>query len=687
MNQAYYSLPPDLAADIDAYEQEVRRFLSGELPAPILKAKRVPRGVYEQRRDGAFMLRVRVAGGAVTEAQSRRLAELSREFGNGLLHVTTRQDIQLHEVSIRDTPTLMRRLLEVGLTSKGGGGNTVRNLTACPYAGVCPSERFDVTPVVQGVTEYLLGLVGSYNLPRKYKIACSGCPADCALAQVADLGFIAEYRNREPGFRVVAGGGMGAHSRLADPLLDWVPVTATIRVAEAVRRLFDQLGDRSNRHKARLRFVFEKIGIEAFRAAFTSEMARLVDEGVPEWHGPVSRNDDCPAANFAPPATQIRSGVRYLPQRQAGFVTVPLPLPLGFLSADDLSHVAALAGRFSGDRGLRTTIGKNLLLRFVKEDDLTALAAELRRLSIDVLTPTPLERFVVCAGASTCRLGLSLARNAARAAAEGLGQSGVAADTVEALDIHLNGCPNACGQQPIAPLGFFGTAQRAEGRLLPSYRITLGGRCGAAGARLGVRVGEIPAKALPDLLSALAADFERRRQPGELFAAYFDRLGSAHFEGIVTDYAKIPPYAERPDFYRDFGVDEDFSLAGRGAGECGTGVFAVIVADLAEAGRATEPFAMLLPTARALLITRGVDAQDPEVVFREFATHFVNPGLVGEEFRPLLAQAHAYIQGRKEALLGAEDAVGRLRDRVKLLYTTLDANLQFHPPGGRLSTP
>lgn len=680
MGDPFYALPPDLADDIDAYEGDVRRFLSGELPAPVFRAKRVPRGVYEQRENGTYMVRVRVAGGTLTSSQAERLAALSRQFGNGLLHVTTRQDVQLHDIAIGDTPAIMRRLMAVGLTSKGGGGNTVRNVTACPLAGICPSECFDVTPLAHAITEYLIPLVGSYNLPRKFKIAASGCAADCALAQVMDLGFLADVRDDQPGFRVFAGGGMGAHSRIADLLLDWVPVADAIRITEAVRRLFDQFGNRRNKHRARLRFVFEEMGLEAFRTHFQREMVRVAQEGVPRWQGRVAVNPDRSRAPAGPPGAQHRAGIRYLPHRQDGFAAVPLQLPLGFLPADDLARLGELASRFSGERGLRATPRQGLLMRSVETGDLAALAAELRQLSTDVLSSSPLERFVVCAGASTCRLGLCLARNAARACAEQLGRGAVTADTLAALEIHINGCPNACGQQPIGPLGFFGVAQRVDGRLLPAYRITLGGRCGAKGARLGIPVGQIPARALPDFVSELARDFQRGGGDGEGFGAYFDRMGQAHFAGLAERWGDVPRYVDRPEFYRDFGADEDFSLAGRGAGECGAGVFDLIHEDLRAAQKAEEAFAILLPAARALLITQGVDTQDPDGVFREFEKHFVDRGLVSEEFRGLLTRARGHAQGWQDALRGAEDAAGRLLERVTLLYSTLDANLQFHPP-------
>ncbi len=680
MTDLFYKLPANLASDINAYADEVRRFLADELPGGVLKAKRVPRGVYEQRQNGTFMVRVRVAGGTLTCEQTGTLAELASEYGNSLLHVTTRQDVQLHNISIEDTAEIMRRLMDVGLTSKGGGGNTVRNITACPYAGICPHECFDVTPFAHAVTEYLIPLVGSYNLPRKYKIAFSGCAADCALAQVSDLGFIAETRNSKPGFRVVAGGGMGAHSRIADELLAWTPASEVIRIAEAVRRLFDQLGDRTNKHRARLRYVFERIGAESFRKHFSRMMDVVAEEGVPEWTGACALNASKAEPVCKAPVLEVVNGIRCLPQRQAGYVAVPLHLPLGFVSADDFAKIGELARQFSEENGPRTTRSQNLLIRFVRKDNLADLADELRKLRIDVLALVPLERFVACAGASTCRLGLCLARGAASACADRLKETEISADTIDDMEVYINGCSNACGQQPIGQIGFFGVAQRHAGRLVPCYRITLGGRCNAQGARLGKGAGQIPAKALPAFLCDLASDFHSGRFSSESFISYFDRLGSDHFERLVARHSKVPSYEEDPEFYRDFGCDEDFSLAGRGAGECGSGVFDVIQDDLTAAEKAHTLFDALLHATRALLITRGVDTREPDGVFREFEKHFIDTKLVDENFRALLARARGFTQGWQDALKGQEEIVKKLLERVKLLYSTLDANLEFHPP-------
>lgn len=309
----------------------------------------------------------------------RLLASLAREYANGNLHVTTRQDIQFHDVKIGDTVVIMRKLKAVGLTTKGGGGNTVRNITACPYAGVCPHESFDVSSFVQEATENLIPLTGSYNLPRKYKIAFSGCPADCALAKISDLGFIARTRNSEPGFTVFAGGGMGTHSRIADLIEEWMPVSDTTRATEAVRRLFDRLGDRQNRHRARLRFVFEKIGADSFRKLFREEMTKLAGEEISDAGKPESVYAPKPLTAGQPVLERI-AGFECLRQRQQDLFSVVLHLPMGMISANDLEKIAAISEKLGPGAEVRTTRSQDILLRSVPGDKISGLATELNGL-------------------------------------------------------------------------------------------------------------------------------------------------------------------------------------------------------------------------------------------------------------------------------------------------------------------
>ena len=687
--ETYYGLPPELGEDIEAYAGDVQRFLNGELAPALLKAKRVPRGVYEQRQDGTYMVRVRIACGAVSAEQARQLALVADEFGNGQLHATTRQDLQIHNVDIADTPTVMRRLRQVGLTSKGGGGNTVRNVAACPYAGVCPSEQFDVTGFGHAVTEYLIRLVGSYNLPRKYKIAFSGCAADCALARFSDLGFVARARDGVAGFSLYAGGGMGSHSRVADLLEDWVPGTEVIRIAEAVRRLFDRMGDRQNRRRARLRFVLERIGAQRFREAFREQIAQLREEGVPECGIVVQPAESPEGADGAPERWQRRTerGLRLLTQSRPNRVTALLHLPMGFVSSQDFLRLAELSAEFSAEGGLRTARSQDLLMRSIDVGAVPLLEEQLGALETDVVSATPLERFVACAGASTCRLGLCLSRNAARACAQAFEDAGIEPDGLDSPGVNISGCSNACGHHPAAAVGLFGSALRYGDRLLPAYKVVLGARVEETGPRLGQALGIVPGRALPAFLVDLVRDYESGREGDETFAAYFSRKGTEHFEGLVGRRATPPDYADDPTFYRDWGQEEDFSLAGRGAGECGAGVFEVISEDIKLARKSLagvedgpDLFAAFLPTIRALLITRGVDAQDAGRVIRSFDEHFVETGMVASSYRSLLDRARGHLQGWREAFAGQRASVEGLLDRVELLFSTLDAGLTFHPP-------
>jgi sulfite reductase (ferredoxin) len=686
-------LPAELGQDIEQHALDVERFVKGDLSPSIMKARRVPRGIYEQRQDGSYMVRVRVPGGALGAAQARELAAVASRYGSGTLHVTTRQDIQIHDVEIEQTPAVMRELFQAGLTSKGGGGNTVRNVTACPFAGICPAERFDVSPYVVAVTEYLIGLPGSYNLPRKYKIAFSGCGADCALAQVNDLGFIARVRDGQPGFSVYAGGGMGAEPRVADRMEEWVPAAQVVRIAEAVRRLFDRLGDRRNRRRARLRFAVERIGADSFRGMLRETSDAVTADGAPASELPVKivERPFEPAGDYRGLLVDM-AGIEALRQRQPGYVAVPLRLPLGQIAWKALAALADVAERFSAEKVLRTTQDQNLFIRFVREADLSALRAELVLvLGSDAGRRTAAQSFTACTGAATCRLGLCLSQPAAVACARALDSAGLASSTLGAVDVRMNGCPNACGQHPIGTVGLFGAAQRVGERLVPTYRVLLGARRGEGRTRLGVSAGTVPARALPAFLVDLLKEFEAGRAPDEAFADYFDRKGMGHFQSVLERHTRVPAYADDPTFYRDWGRDEDFSLAGRGAGECGAGVFGVIAEDLSAAAKALQQaraasdpcealFRGLLATARALLITRGLDSQDPDAIIRSFETHFVDTGLVDAGFRGLLARARGYREGWREALAGREDEIGALLARIEHLYSTMDAELRFHVP-------
>jgi len=538
-------LPDDLSEDVEQYARNVASFCNGTLTADELKSHRVARGIYEQRHDGTFILRVRVPGGVLSVAQARAVAGISAKHGSGVLHFTTRQNIQFHGLWVNETPEVMRELLPAGLTAKGGGGNTSRNVAACPYAGVCPAERFDVTPYALAVTAHLIRLPAFADLPRKYKIAFSGCSADCALACVTDLGFIAQVRDGVPGFCVYAGGGMGAVSRVGDRIEEWVPAEDVVRIAETVRQLFHRVGDRQNRQRARLRFAVEKMGVEAFRALYRETLPRTTDAGVPLCE---TQSEPLPAPIAAPDdlrrlLTDV-AALTVLRQRQAGWVAVLIPLPFGEIDWRHLDVLAGLAERFSAEKSLRTTQGQNLLLRFVRETDLPELRRELEHVfGLESLRRTPRHVFTACTGAATCRIGLCCSPDAAGACAEALAQAGLDPDAVQVFDIHFSGCPNACGQHPIGTIGFSGAMRTTDEGSRPAYRVLLGARRGEGRTRFGTPVGVVPDHALPAFLVELLRDFSAGRQVTETPANYFDRMGVAYFQTLVARHTSAPDKA------------------------------------------------------------------------------------------------------------------------------------------------
>lgn len=524
-------LPRTLDADIDQFEEEVRRFQEGASPPEEFKHQRTLWGIYEQRRDATYMLRTRIPGGRLPSTWARAIAGLNLKYGGGKLHVSTRGNIQFHDLDLGGIPLLMRELKQAGVCCKGGGGNTARNVVGCPLAGLCRSEPFDVTPYVLAVTRHLLNEPGSFTLPRKFKVAFSGCAADCALATVTDVGFVARLHEGKPCFAVYGGGGMGGAPRLGEVLAERIPAGDCVRAVEAVRRLFARLGDRTNRARARLRYAAARMAPGEFRALFTRELEDVTTAGMSPF---MCESQAFQIAGSAPGVIcQPPLGSSVIPQRQPGLVAIVIAPASGLITSGELLALANLAERFSGEKGLRATPAQKLVIPSVDVKDLRALTSELTAVNAGFLAPGALSRIVACTGAATCRLGICDSREAARAIAAALDQAALPADIVNSLDIRLNGCPNCCGQHPVGDIGLSGVRQIRDGQPGFSYRLHLGARRGEGRTRLGEFVGAVPAGSLPDAVTAVLRDFAANRQDPESLSDYYDRRGRAYFQALA----------------------------------------------------------------------------------------------------------------------------------------------------------
>jgi sulfite reductase (ferredoxin) len=669
-------------ADLDKFREETQRFKSGAISAAEYRSFRVPRGVYEQREADTYMLRARCPAGIVLPQQMRALASVSRRYGNGVLHVTTRQDIQVHRVLLEQIHPALVELHAAGLSTRGGGGNTVRNITGCYDAGVCPREAFDISPYVIGLTESLLPDPLSYQLPRKYKIAFSGCSRDCAAATVNDLGFIAKESHGTKGFAVYVGGGMGAESRTGQRFADFVPADEIHLVAEAVKRVFDQHGNRKNRQKARIRFLVEQIGLDRFRELYEKQLAELGESAfevrpIPEPPRSADSEQPCPGGDF------LRWRQRNVkPQRQDGYYLVQIPLFLGDIDAGKFDQLSNLVERF-GERAARATQSQNFVLRWIHAGELPALYESLATLGLAAADPPVLGNLVACTGVSTCKLGICLSRGLARATRETILSNSLPLDEFGDLKIHISGCPNSCGRHPVADIGFFGAARRVKGRLVPHYVLQLGGKVSEGATKLAQGKHAVPARNVPALVRDLLAAFGRSPQRPD-FGAFLDADGREIADSLACKYGEVPDFEAAKEYYVDWGDDKLFSLAGRGPGECGAGVFDLIEVDLEssrESLRQNHLLDAVVLAARSLLVTRGQQAQDESDALQLFAKYFIDEQLVDASAGVLIAEAKQAIALRASGreFSASAERVSQFVETIEKLYQSMDASLRFKP--------
>ena len=563
-------------ADVDRLVATLGRFERGEITAEAWGAFSRLNGVYTQRQEDFVMVRAKIPQGVADASQLRAVASVADLFSRGFAHFTTRQDVQFHFVRPADLDDALRVLADAGLTTREACGNSVRNITACPLAGVADDEAFDVTPSAEAATRHLLGHPLSSSLPRKFKIAFEGCAEDHVLTAIHDVGLLARVREEEGrsvrGFAVVAGGGTGTVPTSARTLLEFLPASDLLALLEAVLRVFDRLGERKNRQAARLKFLVRKMGREAFRAEVEAELGRVRAEGVPalpfdperapteappSWRrvpapsaqlvleraGETSlRGPGLPpvvepeAARSAPFAAWLATNVRR--QREPGFVAATVTLPLGDITADQLRVLADLA-RAYGDGTVRATLAQDLLLRWVRAPELFSLYRRLAAAGLGKYGAGTAADVVSCPGAESCPLAVTGSRGVARLVEDHLRSR---PDLVAAggdLSIKVSGCPSGCGQHHVAAIGLQGSVRKVGGRAVPQYFVLLGGDADAAGARFGRLAGKVPARRVPEAIHRLVALYGREGAEGERAAEFFARLPLERARELLRDLCEL----------------------------------------------------------------------------------------------------------------------------------------------------
>jgi sulfite reductase (ferredoxin) len=558
-----YHIPEALAEKVAEIRAAAAALAAGEIAEADLKAVTGPMGLAEQRESGLWMLRARLVAAAILPHQMRAMAEISNRHGSGVLHFTTRQNVQIHGVPLAKVADALEALHAAGLATKGAGGNAVRNVATCPDAGICPRQAFDTEPHAVALTEFLLADPVSYKLPRKYKIAISGCAGDCAGAAVADLGLIATICDGVRGFVAYVGGGLGARSAVGHLLEEFVPESDICIVAEAIKRVFNKHGNRENRGHARIRFLIQDLGFDGFQELYRKELAQLRLEAPPvpalrPLPQPNLPRKAAPAVGGEPRGKDFErwlcNNVR--PQAQAGQNQVILPLPLGDIPATVFADLAAVVEEF-GEGVLRASAFQNAILRWVADDQLPALYDRLAKLGLRECEPPVLQKLISCVGASTCRPGLLLSRGLAAAIVEELRGSGLDLAALGDLEMKLSGCPNACSRHPVADIGFSGVVRRVDDRPVPHYAICLGGIVHAGETRLAKVVGTIPGRRVPAFVAELLREYAASPQLGD-FAAFVDAHG-AEIAELVAAHAAVPSFEEDSSYYCEWGSETPYS--------------------------------------------------------------------------------------------------------------------------------
>jgi sulfite reductase beta subunit-like hemoprotein len=593
-------------AEIDDFVATLGRFERGEISADQWRGYRLVRGTYGQRQSGdAQMLRVKIPQGILDGEQLRALADASEEYSRGFAHITTRQNIQLHFVKLHDVERAMRRLAAAGLTTREACGNSVRNITACPYGGVVPDEAFDVTPYAEALTRYLLRHPLSSSLPRKFKIAFEGCAEDHAVTAINDIGWRAvlrlEHGAAVKGFRVTVGGGTATLCKSGDELFDFLPARDILVVAEAILRVFHRLGDYAHKHKNRMKFLIRSLGFPAWRAEFDKALAEVRGEGgarlpfdpedpptelAPDWERPTPPSSSevfrraasaevrgpgiVPAVRPALPlatadlprwqATNVRR------QKQDGFAIVTATVPLGDLTGAQLRILADLAAAY-GDGTLRVTHDQDLLFRWVPTGQVPELYRKFVAAGLGLGDARTLADVTSCPGAEACRLAVTQSRGLGRLLGDFLRGRPDLVAAVPGLDIKISGCPNGCGQHHIAGFGFQGSVRKLGERVVPQYFVMLGGGVDGARASFGRIAAKVPARRIPQAVERLVGLYAAERVEGEAPPAFFRRLELARVKALLADLESLTPADATPEDFVDLGDDTEFAVETQ-EGEC-----------------------------------------------------------------------------------------------------------------------
>ena len=711
-----YRIPSTLNGDLDYTQSLIDQFKTGEIQAGQLKSNRVPMGIYEQRKNQHYMLRLRCAGGLVTPEQLAKIAFVGHQLSTSHLHVTTRQEIQIHNVDIEDAIPALKKLEKVGISSAGGGGNTVRNMMVDDRSGLTADEEFDVYPYVEELTSRLIAEKDSFTMPRKYKVAIDTSVATANYSYIADLGLQARIKDGQRGFRVLIAGSAASNAHTGWEVFDFLPEKDLYRAAKALKNWFHKYGNRRNRHKARMRYVFYKYGTEEAKRLYLEEFEELKKDGSIDFEAPA-----LPLEHHKPnfPALKIwnensgekRSSAKEILDSEA-FETwkrryahkqtnaeglkenlwyAYIPLRHGNNSTDFFAEVAEYLGNYGNDV-IRFTKKEQIQVRNIPEEYLTNIYAFFKKLGVyQIDYPVVVTNLTCCTGADTCRLGICLPKGAIDGIAKQFLNSDLNLDAIPDFELRMNGCTNICALATWGDLGFSGRVGRVGDDPYPAYTVWLPTK---GKHEIDLQQGYIAAKKIPAFVEDYLRDVIAEQANYADYYEYVAKRGVNIVKELIAKYKEIAPYSEEPDTFFDFGDDEKFSLIKYGKAECSAGLFDIIEIDqdtirekrkeveqlLSEGKQDTAKIEKLLHDIvfsenRMLLVTRGLDPRTDDDVYNGFEKEFIAAGIIPQKFKILTNKARS-----NESLMAEKPLIDELADLLNDLYQNMDDSLQFKLP-------
>ena len=634
-------MPPAWAAEIDQFQTEIELKKAGKLEDRIFAETRLRRGAYGQRYDNGQrhdgiqtqklefpageltkgphtywdapgMLRIKIPYGGMNSKQLEVMAEVAEEYSDGIGHVTTRQDFQLHFVHIDDTPDIMRRLAAVGITTREACGNSVRNVTGCPFAGVCSEAAFDISPYADALAFFLLGHPDAQDFGRKFKVAFSGCVEKaCGLVNIHDMGYIAQTRKENGverrGFKFYVGGGLGSVPQNAKLFDEFLPEEEMLPMAQAVCRIFGRYGEKKDRGRARIKFLIKDWGIDKFKEEVLKERKILKEDSRwTEFLSKTRKEFETPLKgpgklDLSPQSEDFKKWYKtnVYQQKQEGYKTVIVALPLGDITGNQLRALADIARKYTHE-SVRTSVEQNILIRWISDSDLPAVFADLKKACLAEAGAGTILDIVACPGTDTCKLGISSSRGLAGELRMRLAtQAHLLDEAVQKLHIKVSGCFNSCGQHHISDLGFYGVSRKIGGYMVPHFQVVLGGQWENNGGSYGLPVGPIASKNIPEVVTRLTGRYVSDRNKNESFKDFVQRIGKVEVKKTLEDLTQIPTHDADPSYYTDWGDPREYTTGDIGVGECAGEVVSAVEFELTGAERQVFEAQLILEKGEA----------------------------------------------------------------------------------------